>query len=89
MSKHFKTENTVSNSGAGNCSTWLGMLQIVLGVLLVTASVFSYSLMQHPALMIPTMMGATLLFYGAKALLVCRDRSLFRDHHQPSDGMTG
>ena len=66
------------------------MLQIVLGVLLVTASMFSYSsLMQHPALMIPTMMGATLLFYGAKALLVCRDRSLFRDHHQPSDGMTG
>ena len=46
MPKHFKTEHTISDKGApGNCSTWLGMLQIVLGVLLVTASMFSYSLM--------------------------------------------
>jgi len=84
----LETENTVSNNDAGNCSTGLGILQIALGVLLVTASAFGYSLMQHAALMIPAMMGAALLFYGAKALLVCRDRSLFRDHHQPSDGMT-
>ena len=90
MAKHFKTENTISSSGApGNCPTWLGILQIALGVLLVTASAFGYSLMQHPALMIPAMMGAALLFYGAKSLLVCRNRSLFRDHLQPGDGMTG
>lgn len=90
MSKHCKTENTVSsNVAARHCSTGLGILQIVLGVLLVMASAFGYSPMQHPAQMIRAMMGATLLFCGAKALLVCRDRSLFRDHHQPNDEMTG
>jgi len=90
MPTHYKTENTVPNNSAPrDCSTGLGVLQIALGVLLVTASAFSYSLMQHAALMIPAMMGAALLFYGTKALLVCRDRSPFRDRHQSSDGMTG
>jgi hypothetical protein len=89
MPKHFKTEHTISDKGApGNCSTWLGILQIAVGVLLVTASAFGYALMQHPALMIPTMMGATLLFYGAKALLVCRNRQMFGDHH-PTNGTLG
>jgi len=89
MPKHFKTEHSISDKGApGNCWTWLSILQIAVGVLLVTASAFGYALIQHPALMIPAMMGAVLLFHGAKALLVCRNRQMFGDHH-PSNGTMG
>ena len=82
MTKPIKTDNTAANKETpGHCWTWLAMLQIVVGVLLVTAAAFGYSLLQHPAVTIPAIMGAALLFTGAKAFLVCRDRSLFSDHH--------
>ena len=85
MSQHIKADNIVDNNDApGNCWTLLGIFQIVIGVLLVTASAFGYSLMNHPAMMIPVMMGAVLLFQGVNALLVCRERPLFRgQHNQP------
>ena len=89
MTNHRETGNTVSsNDTLRNCSTLLGIFQIAIGVLLVTASAFGYSLLHHPAVMIPALMGASLLFHGAKVFLVCREHSGFRDHH-PSNGMTG
>jgi len=90
MTKHSNTENTAAgNDSSGNCWTLLALLQITIGILLVTASAFGYPLTHHLALLIPAMMGAALLFHGAKAFLVCRDRPLFRDHHHPNNGMTG
>lgn len=90
MPKHSKTVNSVSNDEASsNCSIRMGIIQIAIGVLLITASAFGYPLMQHAVLMVPAMMGAALLFHGAKAFLVCRDRPQFGDQHHPSDGMTG
>jgi hypothetical protein len=89
MTKPIKADSTVANTDARrHCWTWLAMLQIALGVLLVTAAAFGYSLMHHPALMIPAIMGAALLFIGAKAFLVCHDRPLFSDHQHPSNGIT-
>ena len=89
MSKHIKAINHVSNKDAASiCSIAMGILQIAVGVLLVTASAFGYSLLHHPAVMIPALMGAALLFHGAKVFLVCRERPVFHDHH-PSNGMTG
>jgi hypothetical protein len=90
MTKPIKAGSTVANKETRrNCWTWLAMLQIALAVLLVTAAAVSYWLMHHPALMIPAIMGAALLFLGAKAFLVCHDRPLFRDHQHPNNGITG
>ncbi|HUT41729.1 MAG TPA: hypothetical protein VM011_10340 [Gammaproteobacteria bacterium] len=90
MTKHINTDNTAANKDVpGSCWTWQAMLQIAVGVLLVTAAAFGYSLLHHPAVMIPTMMGAALLFVGVKAFLVCRDRPQLREHHHSSNGMTG
>jgi len=87
MPSDFKTVNTTSNKDATrNCSVFMGILQIALGVLLITASAFGYSLMHHSALLIPAMMGATLLFYSAKAALVCRDHPPIGDHQHPTNG---
>lgn len=89
MTKHIETGNAVTNDDApGNCSTLLGIFQIAVGVLLVIASAFGYSLMHHPTLLIPAIMGAALLFHGAKGFHVCRQSSEFHGHH-PSNGMTG
>ena len=84
---NVNSEKAVANDNAtGNCSTWMAILQLMLGVLLVTAAAIAYSLMQHPAMLIPSMMGAALLFQGARAFLVCRNRPLMSDHHHPSAG---
>ena len=89
MSKHIKATNHVSdNDAARSCSIGLGILQIAVGMLLVTASASVYSLLHHPAVMIPVLMGAALLFNGARAFQVCREGSELHDHH-PSNGMTG
>lgn len=82
MSVHTKATNHDENeSRSGNCWIGLGISQIVLGVLLVTASAYGYSLLQHSATIIPALMGAALLFNGAKAYLVCRTSPRFHDHH--------
>lgn len=89
MTKHLESGNTAPNSEVlGNCSAWLGILQIAVGLLLITASAFGYSLMHHPALLIPAIMGAALLFHSTSAFMVCRHSSAFPDHH-PSNGITG
>jgi len=90
MTQHINADNTVANKEvSADCWIWLAMFQIAVGVLLVSASAFGYSLTHHPALMIPAMMGAGLLFFGAKAFQVCRDRPQLRGHHHSSNGMTG
>jgi len=90
MTQPINTNNpAVNRDASGNCLTWLAMLQIAVGVLLVTASAFGYSLLHHSAVVIPAMMGAGLLFYGSKALLVCRDNLQFHEHHHSSNGMRG
>jgi hypothetical protein len=90
MTQHFANESTLNSTDAQDkCLFWLSILQITIGVLLVTTSVFVYSLMHHHALTIPAMMGTALIVHSAKAFLVCRDRPLFGDHHQPNNGMTG
>lgn len=87
MQPDFNTANIVSNNdAAGDCWGFMGFLQVALGLLLVTASAFGYSLMQHAALLIPAIMGAALLFYGLKAVQVCRSRSL-SDNHQHNGAM--
>jgi hypothetical protein len=89
MTKHIETGNTVSNEGTtGGCSTLPGIFQIAVGVLLITASAFGYSLMQHPAALLPAIMGAALLFHGARGFVICRHNTEFHNHH-PSNGMTG
>jgi len=86
MRKQRETGNTVSrNEASGNCSTVRGILQIAVGILLLTASASVYSLIPYPALLIPALMGAALLFPGVNAFLVCRDHSTFRSQHR----MTG
>lgn len=88
MTKPINANNTAANKEAsGNCWTWLAMLQVAVGILLVTASAFGYSLLHHPVLAVPAIMGAGLLFHGSKAFLVCRDRLQFHGHHH--NGMTG
>ena len=83
MRKHRETGNTVSrNDASGNCSIVQGIYQIAVGVLLLAASASVYSLMPYPALLIPALMGAALLFPGANAFLVCRDHSSFRGHRR-------
>ena len=87
MINDINSEKAVANDNlASNCSTWMAILQLMLGVLLVTAAAFVYAQMQHPAVLIPSMMGAALLFQGARAFLVCRNRPLMSDHHHPSAG---
>jgi hypothetical protein len=48
----------------------------------MTASASVYSLLHNPALLIPALMGAALLFPGVNAFLVCRDHSTFRGHRR-------
>jgi hypothetical protein len=87
MPSDFNIANTGSNNDATrNCSASMGVSQLALGILLITASAFGYSLTHHSALLIPAMMGATLLFYGAKAALVCRYRPQIGDRQHPSNG---
>ena len=87
MRRHRETGNTVSRNEeiSGHCSTVLGMYQIAVGILLLTASASVYSVVHYPPLLIPALMGAALLFPGANAFLVCRDHSTFRRQHR----MTG
>jgi hypothetical protein len=82
--KHDKA--TANNEAHRNCRTWTATLQLAPGVLLVTATAYVYTLMQHPAVLIASMMGAALLFQGARAFQVCRQRPLFGEHHHPSAG---
>lgn len=86
MTNQIKTKAAANDVAPGHCGTWLSIFQLVLGSLLVTAAASVYSLMQHPAVLIPGFMGAALLFMGARALLVCRNRPLFGKHHHPSAG---
>ena len=89
MTKHTETGNAVYNDDAHrDCSKALGIFQIAVGILLITASAFGYTLMHHAAILIPAIMGAAVLYNGAKVFLVCRQSSAFSDHH-PSNGMTG
>jgi len=87
MSSDFNTVNT--NDATRNCSAYMGIFQLALGALLITASAFGYSLMHHAALLIPALMGATLLFYGAKAALVCKYRPQIGNRQHPSNGAMG
>lgn len=90
MTQDINADNTAANKElSSDCWAWLAMYQITIGVLLVSASAFGYSLMQHPALMIPAMMGAGLLFFGARAFMGCRERPLLRRHHHSGNGMRG
>jgi len=90
MQPDFKTFNIVSsNDAVGDCSGFMGFLQVALGILLITASAFGYSLMQHAALLIPAIMGAALLFYGLKAVQVCRSRSVSDNHQHQRNGAMG
>lgn len=77
--------NTI-NDTTSSCWTWLAVLQLAIGLLLATASAFAYSLMPHPAILIPSMMGAALLYQGAKAFMVCRHRLVSNDHHHTTSG---
>ena len=70
-------------------SGFMGFLQVALGILLITASAFGYSLMQHAALLIPAIMGAAPLFYGLKAVQVCRSRSVSDNHQHQRNGAMG
>lgn len=90
MQPEFKTSNIVSNNGAAaDCSGFIGFVQVALGILLITASAFGYSLMDHAALLIPGLMGAALLFHGLKAVQVCRSGSVSGDQHQHSGAAMG
>jgi len=80
------TNQTKTDTDASNCRTWLAIMQLAIGVLLVTAAAFAYSLMHHPAILIPSLMGAALLYQGARAFLVCRHRPVLSDHHQQTAG---
>ncbi len=84
MSTHIKSTNHNANEARSDtCSVGLGMIQIALGLLLVIASAYGYPLLQHAATTIPALLGAVLIYNGAKAFLVCRAIPLFRDHlHQ-------
>ena len=85
MTNYINSDKAAAdNDSRGSCWSWLAILQLVPGVLLVTASAYVYTLMHHPAVLIASMMGAALLFQGARAFLVCRHRPLFNDHHHPS-----
>ena len=85
MTDHINTDTGTNEDTSSNCRTWLGVLQIALGLLLVAAAAFAYSLMNHLAVTLPALMGAVLLFFGTKAVLVCRNRTVFGDHpHQPA-----
>ena len=89
MSQHDKAVRQVfDDDRAGSCSRGLGIFQIALGVLLMTASAFGYSLLQHPAVLVPAMMGAVLFFTGGKSFMVCRTHLQNHSQHHPSNGMT-
>lgn len=89
MSEHFDVATSASRSDTErNCWTWLNTLQIVLGLLLLLASAFGYPLFKHPVVLVPAVMGAFLLFFGAKAAFVCRGRLMLHDHH-PTNGTLG
>jgi hypothetical protein len=82
MNKHFETGTTIASTDShGLCSNLPGFFQIAVGVLLMVASAFGYSLFQHAAVLLPSLMGAALLYHGAKALLVCRKHSAFQNQH--------
>lgn len=90
MQSDFKNVNNgASNDASGDCSGFMGILQVALGALLITASAFGYSLMDHAALLIPAMLGAALLFYGIKAVQVCRSRQMPDCHQHPGNGTMG
>lgn len=81
MTKHIHTNNSIANSDApSNCWAWLAIIQIALGILLVTSSVYGYALLHHSAVMIPAVMGSFLLFGGIKAFTVCRNSRKNRRH---------
>jgi hypothetical protein len=82
MNKHFETGTPIASTDShGLCSNLPGFFQIAVGVLLMVASAFGYSLFQHAAVLLPSLMGAALLYHGAKALLVCRKHSAFQNQH--------
>ena len=80
------TIQTKIDNDTGSCRSWLAVLQLVIGVLLVTASAFAYTLMPHPVLLVPSLMGAALLYQGARSFLVCRHRPVLSDHHHSTAG---
>lgn len=87
MTNYINSDKADANNDEhSNCWTWLAILQVGLGLLLVTASAFVYTLMHHPAVLIVSMMGAALLFQGTRAFLVCRHRPLFNEQNHPSAG---
>lgn len=87
--QHSNTVNRMSDTGdSDQCRSGFNLLQIITGVLLVTASAYGYSLMHHLAVTIPAIMGASLIFYGAKTALICREGPLFRDNRHSTSGMT-
>lgn len=82
MNKHIETGTTVTSTDSpGLCSNLLDFFQIAVGVLLMIASAFGYSLFQHAAVLLPSLMGAALLYHGARASLVCRKHSTFHNQH--------
>jgi uncharacterized protein (DUF983 family) len=80
-------QSITNNRTSNRCLSGLALLQVVLGILLVVASAYGYSLFQHLAVTLPAMMGATLIFSVAKSALICRDNPLFRGNHRSATGM--
>lgn len=82
MSENFKPTKADSAEASGrNCWNWMNTLQVSVGLLLLVATAYGSSLINHPILMLPGIMGASLAIYGAKTLIVCRGRLSLHHHH--------
>lgn len=69
--------------------TAMNLLQIVIGLLLVTASAAVVSTMPHTALVIPALMGGLLLFQGGRPYLVGRKPRTVDEHERPTGHILG
>lgn len=72
-----------------SCKSVFNVMQIVVGLLLVAASAYGLSLLQHMATSIPAFMGAALFIHGSKNLISCRVGSLFGNQQQHTGSMPG
>jgi hypothetical protein len=80
---------TQSSSPPTRYKPLFSLMQIVIGVSLVIASSYGFTLLQHMAATIPALMGTALIFFGAKTLLVGFTGSLFRNQRQQTGRMHG
>lgn len=82
MLKYLENKDTSSRADTHwDCEKWLNFLQLGVGVLLVTGAAVGYAVLHSLIVTVPALMGALLLFEGAKALLSCPSVVRWRDAH--------